>query len=162
MYQTLNHYTPTKDSKLVTLGFVSEASEDFGLMGVMRLFFQACTNNRDAGITGLLYYDGRNFAQIIEGSDQAVNTLWDVISQDARHSKIHVFGKNIISTRAFSTWSMRVKEGGVIAMMCPELKDLIGDMDDSACAPEAARSTFVSARLIQTVPGDGDGALTLH
>ena len=40
MYQTLNAYTPTKESKLVTLGFVSEATEEFGLMGVMRLFFR--------------------------------------------------------------------------------------------------------------------------
>ena len=162
MYQTLNAYTPTKESKLVTLGFVSEATEEFGLMGVMRLFFQACTNNRDAGITGLLYYDGKHFAQIIEGFDHAVSALWDVIRKDERHTKIHVFGKNIITTRAFSTWSMRIKEGDVIAMMCPELKDLIGDMDVSAYAPDAARSTFVSARLIQSVSKNGDGVHTLH
>jgi hypothetical protein len=57
---------------------------------------------------------------------------------------------------------MRIKEGDVIAMMCPELKDLIGDMDVSAYAPDAARSTFVSARLIQSVPKNGDGVHTLH
>jgi hypothetical protein len=162
MYQTLDDYTTTKESKLVTLGFVSEATEEFGLMGVMRLFFQSCTNNRDAGITGLLYYDGKHFAQIIEGFDHEVNTLWDVIRKDGRHRKIHVFGKNIITNRAFPTWSMRIKEGGVIAMMCPELKDLIGDMDVSAYAPETARSKFISARLIQSVLGNDDGMLTLH
>ena len=162
MYQTLNTYTPTKESKLVTLGFVSEATEEFGLMGIMRLFFQACTNNRDAGITGLLYYDGKHFAQIIEGFDHEVNALWDVIRKDERHRKIHVFGKNIIMSRVFSTWSMRTKDGGAIAMMCPELKDLIGDMDDSAYAPETARSTFISTRLIQSVPKISGGVRTLH
>jgi len=162
MYETLDYCTPTGDSKLITLGFVSEATENFSLMGVMRLFFQACTNNRNAGITGLLYYDGRYFAQIIEGSDHAVNTLWDVIKKDDRHKKIHIFGKDLIPSRAFSTWSMRVKDGGVIAMMCPELKSLIGDMDDSASASEMARSTFVSARIEQELADETARKRTFH
>jgi len=162
MYEMINHYAPTRESKLVTIGFTSEAAEAFSLMGVMRLFFQACTNNRNNGITGLLYYDGRNFAQIIEGSSCAVEMLWDVIQKDDRHRKIQIFGKNIIPSRAFTSWSMRVKDGGVIAMMCPELKSLIGEMDERAEAPEMARSTYISARLNQELSKDGNGTNTLH
>ena len=162
MYEMLTHYKPTRETKLVTLGFTSEATEAFSLMGVMRLFFQACTNNRNNGITGLLYYDGKNFAQIIEGSSYAVDILWDVIQKDDRHRKIQIFGRNVIPSRAFSAWSMRVKDGGVIAMMCPELKSLIGEMDEQAGAPEMARSTFLSARLNQELTNDFDGASTLH
>ena len=149
-------------TKLVTLGFTSEANHEFGLMGVMRLFFQSYNNNRPANITGVLLFDGVHFAQIIEGSEFMVDALWDVIQRDERHKNITLFGKNTIPSRAFSKWSMRVKDGDVIAMMCPELNGLIYNMDGNLGAPAIARATYMSALIVQELASSGHRSQTLH
>lgn len=46
-----NHYESEWGTKLVTLGYTSEANHEFGLMGIMRLFFQSQNNNHSANIT---------------------------------------------------------------------------------------------------------------
>jgi hypothetical protein len=162
MQLATNHYTADWGTKLVTLGYTSESNHEFGLMGIMRLFFQSYNNNRNANITGVLLFDGVNFAQIIEGSELIVDALWDVIQRDDRHKNMTLFGKNKIPSRAFSKWSMRVKDGDVIAMMCPELSGVIYNMDMSLGAPAIARATYMSARIVQELAGTGHRSQTLH
>lgn len=157
-----NHYESEWGTKLVTLGYTSEANHEFGLMGIMRLFFQSQNNNHSANITGVLMFDGVNFAQIIEGSELMVDALWEVIQRDERHKKITLFGKNTIPLRAFSKWTMRVKDGDVIAMMCPELSGLIYNLDTGLGAPDIARATYMSALMVQGLVGPISRSQTLH
>jgi hypothetical protein len=162
MELTTKHYESDWGTRLVTLGYTSEANYEFGLMGIMRLFFQSQNNNHSANITGVLLFDGVNFAQIIEGSELMVDALWEAIQRDERHKKITLFGKDTIPLRAFSKWTMRVKDGDVIAMMCPELNGLIYNMDMNIGAPAIARATYSSALLVQELVGPIRRSQTLH
>ncbi len=152
MYQNVQSYTHTRSERLSSLGFFSECTHELGLMGLMRLLFQSYLNNKENEITGALFYDGRNFSQIMEGPEVKIDECWQAIRKDRRHTKIHLVGKNHISSRAYSTWSMRVKDGGVIASMYPELVDIIGEINSDRSAPEIARAAYSSARIIQELP----------
>ncbi len=162
MLQTIERCTSTQSNDLVSFGFFSESTHALGLMGLMRLLFQSYLNNKENEITGMLFYDGKHFSQIMEGPRSTIDEAWQVIRKDRRHTNIHLVGKNLISSRAYSTWSMRVKDGGVIGAMYPELINIIGEINADRSAPEILRSAYSSARLIQELPAGIISLPTIH
>ncbi len=73
---------------------------------VMDILTQARANNKAKNITGLLYYNGQRFLQIIEGSELDIEALFQSISRDDRHQDIEVLHKDYIETRSFENWHM--------------------------------------------------------
>ncbi len=67
---------------------------------------QAAEKNATLGITGALAYNGRNFCQVLEGEEQAVDDLLQVIERDPRHTGFKVIDSKEISERYFPDWSM--------------------------------------------------------
>jgi hypothetical protein len=65
-------------------------------------------NNRKKGITGLLILTGNEFLQVLEGPLEAVNHLYLTIAKDPRHTKINLMSFELISSRFFETWNMRL------------------------------------------------------
>lgn len=63
-------------------------------------------NNRQEGVTGLLWTDARRFLQVLEGDDAAVQSAFDRIEQDARHRAIVVLHDRTIDKREFGAWEM--------------------------------------------------------
>ncbi len=64
-------------------------------------------NNQALGITGVLVSVGGHFFQIIEGEDEAVNQLFETISQDPRHTGLLCLKTELnIPSRLFPDWSM--------------------------------------------------------
>ncbi|MHA6722571.1 BLUF domain-containing protein [Sphingomonas sp. RS2018] len=94
-------------------------------------------NARDA-ISGLLYYDGRRFLQVLEGQSGAVARALGRIEGDARHRAIVVLSDRIVEAREFGDWAMAAQRPG-------------GDFDsvvarvDALCvnAAPGVRATFV-------------------
>lgn len=71
-----------------------------------RILAIARVRNLALGVTGALVpIDGR-FAQVLEGTEIAVNQLMVAILRDARHADIRIVRVNAIETRRFANWSM--------------------------------------------------------
>ena len=62
--------------------------------------------NPATGITGILCYGGGIFLQAIEGGREAVNTLYNHIVSDKRHSDVALLHYEEISERRFGGWTM--------------------------------------------------------
>lgn len=63
-------------------------------------------NNERDGITGMLLYKGGTFIQAIEGSEEAVATLYTRVLKDPRHTHIIKLLESTTEERMFPNWSM--------------------------------------------------------
>jgi len=63
-------------------------------------------NNSSKDVTGLLLYKGGNFMQVLEGSEEAVEALYEKIKVDPRHKDVNVLSREQISARQFPAWEM--------------------------------------------------------
>lgn len=72
----------------------------------------ARARNAALGITGVLYRDSTYFAQVLEGPEAAVRTVFASIRRDRRHRDVTVLFEGPRSRRAFQGWAM--------AMVSPE------------------------------------------
>lgn len=64
-------------------------------------------NNPAQGITGLLLFNGRNFLQLLEGTEGKVAELMDTITADPRHSGVSVLHRQAVDRRACPDWAMK-------------------------------------------------------
>ncbi|MES2753735.1 MAG: BLUF domain-containing protein [Pseudomonadota bacterium] len=71
-----------------------------------RIMERSRRNNALDGITGLLWSDGRRFAQVIEGGDEAIAAVLARIAADDRHVNLRIVQDMPIYARAFGDWSM--------------------------------------------------------
>lgn len=67
----------------------------------------AKAKNRLLGVTGLLYYTGTHFLQVLEGPDNHIDELMATILQDPRHKNLNVVFEDAISSRSIADWSFR-------------------------------------------------------
>lgn len=63
-------------------------------------------NNKKADITGMLVLIDATFIQVLEGSEQSITDLFDVIQTDKRHRSVQLLSIQPISKRAFPNWTM--------------------------------------------------------
>ncbi|GGY33023.1 hypothetical protein GCM10011297_02460 [Bacterioplanes sanyensis] len=92
---------------LIELLYVSRSRQRFDDLALTELLRVARRNNQSTGITGLLLYDGRGtFIQALEGDDDQVMPLFNLITTDARHDHVHVLGRQRIQQRSFPEWQM--------------------------------------------------------
>jgi len=63
-------------------------------------------NNRELDITGMLLYKGGNFMQVLEGSEENVDSLYEVIQKDSRHKDVFTISRETVEERQFSNWEM--------------------------------------------------------
>ncbi len=63
-------------------------------------------NNRQRKITGLLFYGGTSFIQILEGPESEVIKLYSQILEDERHHGCRILDIHITDKRVFENWAM--------------------------------------------------------
>ncbi|GJD61993.1 BLUF domain-containing protein [Methylobacterium frigidaeris] len=63
-------------------------------------------NNRTAGVTGALMFNGGAFAQVLEGPRAGVEETFERIQRDERHGDVTVLQCGPAETRGFPDWSM--------------------------------------------------------
>ena len=107
---------------LVSLSYVSDATEEFGILALMQLVDKASRRNKSLNITGVLSFDNGRFGQILEGKPKDVELLWEVIQQDPRHSNVVSLGMKRINSRRFANWSMRLCGQEEITSANPDIK----------------------------------------
>lgn len=66
--------------------------------------------NAANAITGLLWTDGKRFAQILEGSDAAIDELMARIRIDPRHHELVELSDRQIDQREFGDWTMALRD----------------------------------------------------
>lgn len=94
----LDHYT---------LLFVSALSADAPADTVIAIARQARRNNERTGITGLLVFDGENFAQLMEGPQDSVPAVADLMKTDHRHDRMEILhSAPASSARRFPSWRL--------------------------------------------------------
>jgi len=88
------------------LVYTSVAQSDFSDAELAALLSQSRENNARLGISGLLLYANREFVQLLEGEEHSVQSLYQGIRQDPRHTSVEVLHEGPIDVRAFAQWSM--------------------------------------------------------
>ncbi len=68
-------------------------------------------NNNRQFLTGLLYFNGDHFLQVIEGGRVEVSALYHRIARDPRHSNIILLSCADVRERLFPNWSMGLHQG---------------------------------------------------
>lgn len=75
--------------------------------GIAAIVSSSIRRNANDDVTGMLWADGRNFAQVIEGDSGAVAQCMGRIRTDLRHADIDVLFDRQVASRQFGRWSMR-------------------------------------------------------
>jgi hypothetical protein len=94
--------------RLKTLTYTSRARLDLSAGDLAAIHDSARHLNALDGITGLLVFDGTRFLQIVEGSEEAVDSLFDRLRADPRHSALEVRDERFVEARSFPDWSMEL------------------------------------------------------
>lgn len=63
-------------------------------------------NNAPVGITGALMFNAGCFAQVLEGGREVIESTFERIQQDVRHSDVSLLVFEPIEQRTFGNWSM--------------------------------------------------------
>lgn len=97
-------------SPLYRLLYVSENRIEGEVADVAReieTILDASRRHNDAlGITGALIFNCGFFAQVLEGSREAVERMFELIRQDPRHDKIQLIFAGEVEAREFPHWTM--------------------------------------------------------
>lgn len=104
--------------------YVSAASVPFTEQELGSLLLRARANNQRLGVSGLLIHHAGSFFQVLEGGPDTVNTLYERIALDKRHTRVLTLVRGLVPQRAFGDWSM-----GFVPGAHPQLKDLPGFND---------------------------------
>lgn len=93
---------------LKSLTYTSRASLDLTANDLMDIHQSARHLNALDGITGLLMFDGTRFLQIIEGPEEAIDSLVDRLRMDHRHGSLEIRDERFVEERSFAGWSMEL------------------------------------------------------
>lgn len=93
---------------LLTLVYRSHVSEHVQSASLAGLVSQASIKNELAGITGILLFDGTHFFQLLEGPEEAVDTLYECIRSDRRHHNVVELMRDYAHSRRFGNVGMEL------------------------------------------------------
>jgi len=91
---------------LVRLIYASRAAEALSAEILSTLLKTARDHNTAAGITGVLVHSDGIFLQLLEGGRNAVNAVYNRITQDKRHHDVVLLSYDEVSERRFAGWAM--------------------------------------------------------
>ena len=73
---------------------------------VTQILKKSRVNNQALNVTGALLYSSNLFAQVLEGPRKAIETIFERIQRDDRHSDVVVLESSPSVQRDFPDWSM--------------------------------------------------------
>ena len=103
------------------------------------------SNNARDGLSGLLFFNGKRFLQVLEGPENAMAAVIDRIRADRRHRAIVILSDRMVADREFGTWAMADGSG---IQGAEQIMQSIEQMA-SKSAP-AIRETFASYARLRT------------
>ncbi len=118
-----------KNTQLVSLSYISNTVVEISFLGNLRLLAHSFLNNQKDNITGLLIYKNKQFAQVIEGEEDAIERVWSKIQRDTRHKDIQLLSKEPIVNRSFTKWSMLFPESEKVVEYFPDMVEAVNDLE---------------------------------
>jgi hypothetical protein len=93
---------------MFSLIYTSKEKQEFAPPDLKKLLVSARIRNRETRVTGMLVYQAGTFLQVLEGEEEAVETIFSRIERDTRHGDIRVLNRNVSrpKRRVFGEWSM--------------------------------------------------------
>ena len=91
---------------LERLLYRSKATNTLGSLHLFNMLSEARAKNARLGITGHLLYTEEVFVQCIEGTPEAIESLWQSLQRDNRHHDIELLARGPLDRRRFNDWSM--------------------------------------------------------
>ena len=95
---------------MIQLSYVSTATKSMSKRALETLLEECRHNNSMMGITGMMLYGNKTFIQVLEGQEDAVESLFEKIKNDPRHTDVKSLRKRTITRREHSDWSMGFKQ----------------------------------------------------
>lgn len=95
---------------------------------IAKILESARRNNPAMQITGALLYSGGYFCQVIEGTEEALETLFEIIQMDERHADVTVLHFEPLEERNFADWSMAL--AGIENTSSLELEGVLKSKDE--------------------------------
>lgn len=95
------------EKTLVSLLYMSKATDAICADQLSQIEATAMSLNGEAGVSGLLVYNGSNFVQLLEGEEELVSATMDRIQNDSRHTNIHILRHSGVRERECPDWAMR-------------------------------------------------------
>jgi hypothetical protein len=120
---------------MLSIVYSSTARVPFDDGDLATLLMNSRANNRRLGLSGFLMHERGRFVQVLEGPDEAVQTRYDVIAADPRHTDLSVLLRESIDERRFADWSM-----GYRPTVDEHADEIPGYTDVAAASLDAARS----------------------
>lgn len=93
-------------SMLVRLAYASRASHGISSQLIREILDSSQRNNPARGLTGILCCNADTFLQALEGPRNAINTLYNRLTEDNRHKDLTILDYEEISVRRYANWSM--------------------------------------------------------
>ena len=106
---------------MINLIYGSSALRPMTTPELVEILAKAREKNHRLGITGMLLYKSGNFLQVLEGEEQPVLDLYEVIRQDSRHHQVEIIAVRSVKERHFGEWEM-----GFLNLDTDQLIDLPG------------------------------------
>jgi hypothetical protein len=75
--------------------------------GIDAIVLSSIKRNAAVEVTGMLWADGRSFAQVLEGTSDQVKLTMERIRTDHRHTDIVQLLDRPVLSRQFGSWAMR-------------------------------------------------------
>ena len=94
--------------------YQSTAVMAFSGRQLSQLMYHVQQRNQAAGITGMLWYDGSRFLQIMEGPAPALERMFARIRLDCRHAQLQVLANGPIRYRQFDTSVTAIVNGQIM------------------------------------------------
>jgi hypothetical protein len=105
-----------QSSSLISIVYVSTATLPFSDADLIALLSQSQRSNSSRNVTGMLLYKDRNFMQVLEGPEDQVRALVEIIRADVRHAGFIKLLDREIEKREFSEWSMAFRNLDDVAL----------------------------------------------
>ena len=123
--------------------YLSWAVAPFSTGQLQELLTQARRHNTELGITGVLFYGNERFMQLLEGEEEEVRVLYELIKRDPRHQHIIAYADKPIAQRIFGQWAMAFQASD--AHQAAELPGYLGSTDvavDMSSLTQVDRNLF--------------------
>ncbi len=138
---------------MIELLYQSEAGFAFDDKIIETILTTARERNAIENISGMLFFDGIKFIQILEGPEENVDRVFASITQDRRHSQIELIYRGRIFERSFADWRMGYKFTSALTGALHEF-DWEAQMDltkvsESTANPGVKLFNFVNQNLVK-------------
>ena len=130
--------------------YSSAAAGPFSELELTALLVAARVNNGRLGVTGILLYHEGSFLQALEGDEHVVNSLYEKIGKDKRHSRVFTLLRREVDARHFDQWQMGFASMKALPENMPGFSDYLrfrGDPIQSANSADRLIAAFRDGRF---------------